>query len=93
LSEKVDSQPLDMVAMKTYNTAFGRALRALRKQKKLSQESLAFEASLDRTYISLLELGRRSPTLDTLVALCEPLDVSLTLLASHIELELEYQHD
>lgn len=75
--------------MKKHNKAFGRALRALRKQQKLSQESLAFESKLDRTFISLLELGRRSPTLDTMMALCVPLDVSIGVLAQHIEAELE----
>ena len=37
--------------------AFGAALRE-HKKRHLSQEALAFEAGLDRTYISLLALGR-----------------------------------
>lgn len=78
-----------MAAMKKHNEAFGSALRALRKQQHISQESLAFTANLDRTYISLLELGRRSPTLDTMMSLCAPLKVSLATLASKVEAELE----
>ena len=54
----------------------------------MSQEALAFDAGLDRTYISLLELCRRSPTLDTLVALCAALDVSLVELVKAIEAAL-----
>lgn len=65
--------------------AFGKVLRELRVQRCRTQEALAFDSGLDRTYISLLELGRRSPTLDTMLALCGALDVSLSALASHIE--------
>ncbi|MDA8093297.1 MAG: helix-turn-helix transcriptional regulator [Betaproteobacteria bacterium] len=71
-----------------HNEAFGRALRELRRSKGLSQEDLGFEARRDRTYISLLELGQRSPTLDTCIALCGALGVSLTELASRIEREM-----
>ncbi|MDA8093962.1 MAG: helix-turn-helix transcriptional regulator [Betaproteobacteria bacterium] len=73
---------------KTCNDAFGRALRQLRRQKHLSQEDLGFDAGLARTYISLLELGQRSPTLDTLIALCAALDVSLSEMAARIEQEM-----
>lgn len=60
------------------NKAFGSTIRELRKTKGWTQEYLAFEASLDRTYISLIELGQKSPTLDTMMlisgALQTPLD-------------------
>lgn len=68
-------------------------MRQLRKSRKLSQAALALEAGLDRTYISLLELGQRSPTLDTLMLLCPVLGVSLTEIASKtqdIQADLEY---
>lgn len=64
----------------SHNSAFGKALRSLRHAQKLTQEQLALEAGLDRTYISLLELGQRSPTLDTMVALCVPLHCDLASL-------------
>ena len=79
--------------IKKHNKAFGNVLRKLRKGKKFSQEYLGFEACLTRAYISLLERGLRSPTLDTLMALCAPLGVSLTFLASQIEAELERVHE
>lgn len=72
--------------MKTHNMAFGKAIRELRTRKNLSQESLAFEAGFDRTYISLLELGKKSPTLDTIMALCSALDIGLAQLASRVEI-------
>ncbi|WP_226034339.1 helix-turn-helix domain-containing protein [Aquitalea palustris] len=71
--------------MEYHNRAFGVALRDLRKQRGLSQEALGFEADLTRNYISLLELGDRSPTLDTMVALCRALEISLAHLVSTIE--------
>lgn len=62
----------------TNNQAFGVVLREMRTKKKISQDTLAFEANLDRTYISTLELGRRSPSLDTMTALCAALNVPLS---------------
>ncbi|EMA2595191.1 helix-turn-helix transcriptional regulator [Pseudomonas aeruginosa] len=79
--------------MRKHNQAFGKALRELRKQKRLTQEKLGFEAGLDRTYISVLELGQRSPTLDTLFSLCEVLDVSLVDLAARTQARLDDTHD
>lgn len=68
-----------------HNLAFGKALRALRHERRLSQEALGFDSGLDRTYVSLLELGARSPTLNTMVALCLALNLSLSSLANHID--------
>lgn len=71
--------------MNKHNKIFGRVLRAYRKKRGFTQEILAFEAGLDRTYVSLLELGARSPTLDTITALCQALGISLSELALSIE--------
>ena len=72
--------------MKIHNRAFGKALRDFRKAANKTQEVLAFEAELDRTYISLLELGEASPTLDTTMALCAALNTTLTEFAVAIEI-------
>jgi len=56
------------------NRAFGRVLRALRERAGLSQEALAIRSGLHRTYISILERGKRSPTLDTIAVLARALD-------------------
>lgn len=68
-----------------HNTAFGKALREQRLLKQLSQEALAFDAELDRTYISLLELGQRSPTLDTITLLCKALNIKKSELIIRVE--------
>ena len=41
----------------------GRNLRKIRREKEFSQEKLAFECGLHRTYISGLERGVRNPTI------------------------------
>ena len=40
----------------------GRKLKRIRKEKGCSQEELAFESGLHRTYISGIERGARNPT-------------------------------
>ena len=51
-------------------------LRAMRLQRKLTLKSLAQEAGISVSYVSMLERGQRSPPLDTLEALAEALGVS-----------------
>ena len=65
--------------------AFGLILRQARQDKGLTQQKLGELAGLHRTYISLLERGQRTPTLDVLFRLVEALGVS----ASHLVKELE----
>lgn len=71
-----------------HNRAFGAVLARLRRRRGWSQETLGFEADLTRAYVSLLERGRRSPTLDTMMALCVALDVRLDVVASQVLAEL-----
>nr|WP_307402407.1 helix-turn-helix transcriptional regulator [Pseudomonas cedrina] len=73
----------------SHNAAFGCVLAERRKAMGLSQEKLGFEAEMDRSFISLLERGRRSPTLDTLVRLCQVMDISLTQLSALVEAKLD----
>ncbi len=56
--------------------AFGRLLRELREERGLSQSQLALDSGLDQTFVSLLERGRRQPSLITMFALCDALDVA-----------------
>jgi len=59
--------------------AFAKALRTTRKNRKLTQEDLAAVSS--RTYLSSLERGRQSPTLDKIALLAGALGIHpLTLL-------------
>lgn len=56
--------------------AFGQVLRELRVEKNLSQEKLALEGNLDRTFISLLERGLRQPSLTTIFQISKILGIS-----------------
>ena len=47
-----------------YSRAFGVVLKRERIKQGLSQEELAYESNLDRTYVSGIERGRRKPTLE-----------------------------
>ena len=54
---------------------FARNLRKARTERKFSQEALAFEAGIDRTYVSALERGVYSASLDMLEKLADVLKV------------------
>ena len=51
-----------------------RNLRRLRVAKGLSQEALAVDAGIDRTYVSRLERGMENPTVAVLERLTQALD-------------------
>lgn len=55
--------------------AFGDALREIRKEKGISQEQLALDSGLDRTYVSLIERGVQSPTIRTVLKVANVLGV------------------
>jgi len=48
-------------------------LRRLRLERRLSQEALALEAEIDRTYVSGIERGIGNPTVDLLDRLADTL--------------------
>jgi len=64
---------------------FGSVLRHHRELLNLSQEKLAFEVELDRTFISMLERGVLQPTLDTIFRLEKTLRVATSKLIQMIE--------
>jgi transcriptional regulator with XRE-family HTH domain len=49
-------------------------LRRLRVRRGLSQENLAVDAGIDRTYVSRLERGLENPTITVLEQLADALD-------------------
>jgi len=54
---------------------FGERVRALRKEKRLSQEALAFACDLDRTYIGGVERGERNISLINIYKIVEALGI------------------
>ena len=69
--------------------AFGEILRGRRERAGLSQEKLALDCGLDRTYISLLERGLRQPTLHTLFVLAQRLDTRPSRLIAKLESQVK----
>lgn len=56
-------------------TTFGKRIKALRKEKGLSQYQLAFEADVDRSQVISIENGKINTTISTIYALADALGV------------------
>jgi transcriptional regulator with XRE-family HTH domain len=69
----------------TAEAIFGIVLRDLRKERGLSQESLAFESGYHTTYIGQLERGQKSPSLRTIMNLAGVLDVPASAVLLRVE--------
>lgn len=68
--------------------AFGLVLRELRIKNGLTQEGLGFEAGVQRTYVSILELGQQQPSLTTILKLASALGVSAGELVQMVEIKV-----
>ena len=71
--------------------AFGQALRSLRTKRGWTQTDLALRADVDRNYVSLIELGRNSPSVRMVFRLCEALDVTPSELLKDVERRVRVQ--
>lgn len=65
---------------KSFSLEFGIKIKEARQRAKLSQEELAELINVDRTYISFLERGKRSPSLETLHSLLKVLNIDLNFI-------------
>lgn len=72
----------------TKSQAFGRALKKARLKKKISQENLSLSAGLSRVYISELEFGRKSPSIDTIFKISKALNIKCSKMMDLTETEL-----
>jgi transcriptional regulator with XRE-family HTH domain len=64
---------------------FGEVLRGLRTAQNLSQEQLALTSGLDRTYISMLERGKRQPSIMTIFTLAKTLEIAPSEIVKLVE--------
>lgn len=62
-----------------------KTIKILRLEKKFTQDDLADLSGLDKTYISLIERGKRNPTVLSLYAICKALGISLSEFFAIIE--------
>ena len=63
----------------------GNELRIARERAGLTQEQLAFKAGIDRTYVSMLERDKKSPTIKMLIRICKAMGVSASRLIARVE--------
>lgn len=66
---------------------FGERLREARHEAGLSQEELAAQSALDRSYVGSVERGERNVSLVNIVKLADALDISPSALLEDIRTE------
>ena len=64
-----------MAKQRVKTDSFATVLREIRREKRLSQESLALRLGVSRPYVSYLENGSRYPSLEMLIAIAHALDI------------------
>jgi transcriptional regulator with XRE-family HTH domain len=70
---------------------FGEVIRTRRTTQGLSQEELADQAGLHRTYIGLVERGKRMPSIEMVRRLALALSTTMTALVSLLEKRIREQ--
>ena len=83
------SEAPDELDEQALGAAFGRALRSVRMERGFSQEALGFACGRHRAFVSALERGTSSPTLQTVVRLVRALGVDAAELVDRAERELD----
>lgn len=66
--------------------AFGTVVRNRRTELKLSQEELAHQAGLHRTYIGMIERGEKNITLENIDKISTALKISISELFIQLEI-------
>lgn len=63
--------------------ALGESVRRARQAREISQEQLAFETGLHRTYIGSIERGERNVSLKNIVLIANALGMTASELLDH----------
>lgn len=72
------------------NYSLGKTLKAIRKQREMSQEQVALEAEITTTYYGLVERDEKSPTVRMLEKICRALNYPISeLFSANITCETE----
>jgi len=69
------------------NKIIGKIIKQIREDKKMSQEVLSGLANIDRSHLSKIELGLRSPTLNLLYKLADAMEISASDILYNAEAE------
>ncbi len=62
--------------------ALGQSIRALRYERQMSQEELAFKAGISAAHLGQIERATKNPTVDTVAKIAAALNVPVTNLFS-----------
>lgn len=73
--------------MKDVRQRLGARIRALREERRLTQDALADRAFISRAYTSFLERGEKTASLEVLIRITEVLDVNLSELFLDVDRE------
>ena len=72
----------------------GAVIRRLRKEHGLSQEDVAFESGVDRSFLSNIERGLQQPSISVLFRIAEVLETpAWSILAEAVENDIEGKSD
>jgi transcriptional regulator with XRE-family HTH domain len=67
----------------TIQERIGKRITQLRKEKNLSQQKFAYEADIERSYLTHIEKGRKNISIGTLARILEPLGVTINEFFNH----------
>ncbi|PTB18256.1 transcriptional regulator [Trinickia symbiotica] len=70
-------------------TAIGKRIKICRVEAELTQEQLAHEALIDRSYVSAIERGVGNPSIETLANLCYVMGITLSKLFEPLDISLK----
>lgn len=75
--------------MRFDNTAVGKTIRVLRKEKGLSQDVLSGLAGIARTHLTMIENGSKQANFETLWRIATALEIRPSELVAQIEERIE----
>ncbi len=70
---------------------FGHIVKRLREERGLSQEGLAYQADLNRSYVGEVERGTVMPSLGTVLKISKALNLSASSLLARYEVYAQSQ--
>ena len=71
------------------STAIGKRVKVCRVEAEFTQEQLAHEALIDRSYVSAIERGVANPSIETLANLCYCMGITLSRLFEPLTISLK----
>ncbi len=90
--DAVSSIAENIIMVKSFREDFGKKLKQLRQEKKITQEELSFRANVSRSHIGMIEKGLRDISLSFIFKLSRALDTPIYKLFDFDDIE-KYSDD